>query len=90
MCALFQLLLDHYFFLSLLTCFRIGRDGLMLFARLATRGPPLLSVICIKTTPDYAILRCFLATGTLWPCGKWPIYCLRANCTTAITNAIHL
>ena len=33
---------------------------------LATRGSPLLSVIGIKTTPNYAILRCFLATGTLY------------------------
>ena len=34
--------------------------------RLATRGSTLLSVIGIKTTPNYAILRCFLATGTLY------------------------
>ena len=34
--------------------------------RLATRGSPLLSVIGIKTTPNYAILTCFLATGTLY------------------------
>ena len=37
-----------------------------LSTRLATRGSPLLSVIAIKTTPNYAILRCFLATGTLY------------------------
>ena len=34
--------------------------------REATRGSPLLSVIAIKTTPNYAILRCFLVTGTLY------------------------
>ena len=34
--------------------------------REATRGSPLLSVIGIKTTPNYAILRSFLATGTLY------------------------
>ena len=37
-----------------------------LYNREATRGSPLLSVIAIKTTPNYAILRCFLATGTLY------------------------
>ena len=34
--------------------------------REATRGSLLLSVIGIKTTPNYAILRCFLAAGTLY------------------------
>ena len=35
-------------------------------SRGATRGSPLQSVIGIKTTPNYVILRCFLATGTLY------------------------
>ena len=39
---------------------------LLLFIRLATRGSPLLNVIGIKTTPNHAILRCFIATGTLY------------------------
>ena len=34
--------------------------------RLATWGSPLLSVMGIKTTPNYEILRCFLAIGTLY------------------------
>ena len=40
--------------------------GLSACTRLATRGSLLLSVICIKTRPNYAILRYSLATGTLY------------------------
>ena len=35
-------------------------------SREATRGSLLLSVIAIKSRPNYAILRCSLATGTLY------------------------
>ena len=40
--------------------------GLSACTRLATRGSLLLSVICIKTRPNYAILRCSLAAGALY------------------------
>ena len=35
-------------------------------SRSADRGSLLLKVRYNKTTPNYAILRCFLATGTLY------------------------
>ena len=49
-------------------------DFWLISIRSADRWSPLLSVIIIKTTPKYAVLRCFLVTGTLYllpkPYGK--------------------
>ena len=56
--------------------------GLAFRGRSADRGSLLLRVIYIKTSPYYAILRCFLATGTLYllPKIQWiDCVCLRLS-----------